>query len=146
MGRPEQRKRDQKRAAASCQKLEKFFAINKKTKLDEHDHATEENKPSASSLPEISIVSSNQSDNESDRMQLLDSSTDNDVCSSHQINKITDEPLSDMIPCNGIGLLINETMTVSEIETVLTGLKDNEKYNLLKNHFISDSTHNFPIV
>ena len=76
----------------------------------------------------------------------MDSSSGDNVFSSlHKPNEISDEPLSDMIPFNDIGLLINEAMTVSEIENVLLGLKDKDKYNLLRNHFIPDSTYDFPI-
>ena len=113
MGRPEQRKRDTKKAAASCQKLDKFLTV-KKSKLDVPNPETEENKPSAS------FHSSNQSDNDTNREQLMDSSSSDNVSSLlHKPNEISEEPLSDMLSFNDIGLLINEAMTVSEIENVL---------------------------
>ena len=95
---------------------------------------------------QVFILRSNQSDNDANREQLMDSSSSDNVSSSlHKPNEISEEPLSDILSFNDIGLLINEAMTVSEIENVLLGLKDNDKYNLLRNHFIPDSTYNFPI-
>ena len=141
MGKPEQRKRDTKKAAASCQKLDRFLQV-KKSKLEENDNVTERNKDSASYFTETSFVSSNQSDEK----QLMEVSDDcsthyNDVYSSlqkvNETSEISDESKSDKQPFNDIGMLIDESMTNIEIQKVVSALKDTEKYNLLKKTYYS---------
>ena len=149
-GRSEQKKRDTKKAAASCQKLDIFFKV-KKSKLEENDHVTDGNMESTSSLTGTSFVSSDQVDIKSDKNQLIEVSDDNSThdddvyCSLQEMNEMSDDLKSDKLPFNDIGLLINETMTNSEIQKAVSALNDTEKYNLLKKHIIPDSTYKFPL-
>lgn len=160
MGRPEQRKRQRKRSAASCQTVDAFLPSSKQKKND--NKATPASSESQTVVSEQSSLKSlpvSRSDNQEPLQGVVAgtgcaaigvSSTErpSETESSSHTDKIVQVPTSGVSSSASlvidIGSIVSEYKTEEEFVARLKSLSTAEKYTVLKSYSRPLSTFEFP--
>lgn len=139
MGRKEQKARERKRAAETCQRLDSFLPPIKKISFESDADESSHDKPESSDVTSsVALSSSPELLNSTAQPQSIPCSSGTEVCTS-DVNESFNSAAADI---GDLYLCTNKSP--GEFCKAVQSLTIEQKYNFLKNHKIPHNSHVFP--